>query len=455
MRVPSQVRPALAFLPPTARPWLLSIAPLLARLHLALLGVRRIELVGGESLVRLFQEVEEGRGRFLVAFRHSTTSDPTVMFNLLAGVASREARRLGVRLRRAPRGIFAYDRAMLEWAGRWLAWLFPRAGMVSVFPGKLDSESIAVLRRTIVEADYPVALAPEGQVTFHDRRVAELEPGTATLALWAVEDLRRKGGQAELKVLPVSLHYQYREAHWRGVDRLLARVERACGLPRESADGPGRYGRTMRILDRLLAIAEEWYAGSYRIAPAGGDLQRRLEAVTDAALGVAERMLAQPPRQPGAPRGARDRQADWLRRITAGRYLGYNRIYRQDIADPARLPPLERSLAERAAAEGWLALRHVELAGILAFMRADYLAPDSSVDRYVEFVSNIGDFAGRLDGGDISGRVDFRGREVRVIVHEPLSAGRFAAGDGSSRRQAAARLTEAIRERFQEAAREE
>jgi hypothetical protein len=436
LSIPDGPRPPLHFLPAARRPWLLAIGRWGSWLQVRMLGIRKIETTGGRHLVELYRAMQEGRARFIIAFRHPSTDDGPLVFRLMCGIAAKEAARLGVRLARAPKGYFLYGRDVPEWAGRWLAWFFPRLGALSVFPGQLDSPSLTAIRRCLTEAPHPLAVAPEGQVSYHNEKVAALEPGTAQLGFWCAEDLRRQGRAEEVFILPVCFSYHYRESDWKGLVGLLARIERECGLPPlPSAPDAKPYVRVMRVVRHLLDVAEEHYARFHGVPfrQSGNDgaeaLQRRVDALVEAALGEAERFFRVRPR------------GDWVQRVLAVRHAGLTWIHREDIASVDALPPLERALAERVAAEAWLRLRHMELADVLEYVRLDYLSPDSGIDRYVEVVTTLWDVVNRLEGGNISGRGTPFLRVARIEIAEPIPVARFQESYKANRRRGVAGLT--------------
>ncbi len=434
LRIPVGAGPGLHFLAPARRPWLLAFSRPGSWLYARMIGVQRIDVDDIERLVERYRDMQEGRSRFIVAFRHPSTDDPPVMFRLLTALTSRSARRLGARLRWPPRAHFLYGRDLPEWSGRWLAWFLPLIGAISVFPGKGDAASFSVIRRTLSRSRHPVALAPEAQVNYHDGIVSALEDGAAQMAFWCLEDVTRSGSTAEVFLLPVRLAYHFGEAGWKGIARLLDRIEDACGLPRLAQAPLERpWDRVMRAAGALVATAEGHYARFHGTGTgAGEDLQQRISAVVEAALGVVERAFAMRPR------------GDWVQRVQAARYVGLGRIHRDDIEDPARLAPLDRALADRAAAEAWLALRHMELVDLLEYVRMDYLSPGSGVDRYAEMVGNLWDMVNRLRGGNVGGRVGVGPRTARVSIAEPIPVSRFLEGYRRNRRAGIAALTDEL-----------
>lgn len=441
------------------------MAPLISWIYTRmLLGVHRFEAHGIDRLVRLYRQLQDGSIRLIIAFRHPGTEDPGVIAHLLCSMVGREARHLGTPLRLAPRCHFLYGRDVPEWGGSYLAWFLPQSGGISVFAGKHNSQSINTLRRYLTDKDHPLALAPEGQITYHADRVAALEPGTAQLAFWCLEDLRQQGRAAEeVMIAPVCTSYHYREEDWGRLEELVRGMEKDCGLPQLEglAIAPGHkpprqpnpasreklYVRFIRITRHLVEVAERFYSRFYggRFAPPAQDegtrgLQDRIDALCDAALRTAESFFGVPSR------------GDFVTRVFAVRYAGLSWIFREDIEDPDRIPPLERALADRIAAEAWLRLRHMELVDVLEYIRSDYLRPDSGIDRFVESILNIRDVINRLEGGNISGHLNPLRKTARIIVNEPIAVSAHWHQYKTNRRKAVAEVTETLFRSFREVA---
>jgi hypothetical protein len=464
LKTPTSVRPGLPFLPPARDPWLLSFASFGSWLYVRFGNrVLREETHGMERLVRAYQDMQDGRARLIVAFRHPGVEDGTMVFRLMSGIVNAEARRLGMKLSRPARGYFLYGRDVPEWSGQFLAWMLPLLGAIPVYPGRYDSRSIGTLRRYLTDMPHPVALAPEGQVTYHNERVAALEPGTAQLGFWCVEDLKKQSRTEEVVILPVCTSYHYDPRDWRGLLRLLDRVERESGLPplealapRDRQDPLGFAApsvrektliRIMRVQRHLLDTAEGFYTRFYGIGfphPAGeetaGTLQERLHGVCEAALTVLERFFHVKAR------------GDFVQRVLAIRQVGLSWMHRDDIPDVEALSPMERALADRVAQESWLCLRHLEMVDVLEYFRVDYLKPDSSYDRFVESITDLWDVVNRIEGGNISGRINPFVKTARIVVNEPIPITPLWEQYKQNRRKAVTSLTQRIMESFRSVA---
>jgi hypothetical protein len=459
LKIPRGVRPGLKFLPPAANPWLLGAARPGTWLYVRLGNrVRRETCLNMERLVDAYRQMQAGKARVIVAFRHPGVEDGTLVLRLMSGIVNREARRLGQRLRRSARGYMLYGRDVPEWAGQFLSWMLPLLGAISVFPGRYHSESIATLRRYLTDQPHPIALAPEGQVTYYNERVAALESGTAQLAFWCMEDLKKQARTEDVLVVPVCTSYHYDPADWKGLLRMLGRLELECGLPPIEGLSSGApreplppgdaarkkiHVRIMRVTGRILDRAEDFYARFYGAAfpPAPGGqsadrLQERIRGVCEAALGLCEAQLHLTPR------------GDFVQRVLAIRQAGFLRECREDIPDPSALSPLESGMADRVALEAWLCLRHMELVDVLEYVRVDYVQPDSSFDRFVETVTNLWDVVNRLEGGNISGRLNAFRKTARIVVNEPLRVSQRWEQYGRSRRRAVDALTREILDSF-------
>jgi hypothetical protein len=460
--LPEGVRPALRFLSPARTPWLLSVAGIGSWLYVRLGNrVRHEELFGMDRLVGAYRQMQEGSIRLIVAFRHPGVEDGTMVFRLLSGIVAREARHLGVALRWAPRAHFLFGRDVPEWSGHFLEWLLPRIGGISVYPGRYDSESINTVRRYLTDMPHPLALAPEGQVVYHNERVSALESGTAQLAFWCIEDLKRQSRSEDVVILPVCTSYHYDPRDWRALLRILDRIETECGLPLlngltpppRPSSPPGDedrekiYIRVARATRRVLDLAEDFYARFYacRFAARTEDqseavLQKRVQDICEAALSVGERFFHLTPK------------GDFVRRVMALRMAGISWMYREDIPDLAALPAAERALADRIAVESWLSCRHMELVDALEYMRVDYLQPESDFDRFVEFITNLWDVVNRLKGGNVSGRINPLKKTARIIVNEPLQVSPRWSLYKENRRKAVDSLTHELHESFRRVA---
>jgi hypothetical protein len=392
------------------------------------LNFRSVELAGAEAGVEAFRDFQAGKTRLLLAFRHPYGDEPQLMAYTFAVAVPRAARRLGRPLAKPAHAHFVHGYEVPLWMGPAVRWLLPRAGAVPVHHVKLDSDGLRRIRALMLDGPYPLALAPEGQVSYRSECVPRLEQGFARIGFWCAEDLAKAGRGEAVTVLPVSVHYRYGRAAPRCLEKLLKLVEARLG----SAPAPGAdaYARLAAAAAGLVARAEAFYAELDGAPPAQavetvalrdaaaagcapGELDRRWAAVVGAALAAGERALRLAP------------EGDVTRRFYRIRQAGWDRIYRGGLAG---MSPLERDLADRAAGEAWYAMRHMELADLGFYLDFAELKPADPIERYIETANNYYDLASRLAGGNISDRSNLAAKRAVVAFGRPLElAGRMAA----------------------------
>ncbi|MDP3179102.1 MAG: hypothetical protein Q8M76_14440 [Spirochaetaceae bacterium] len=341
------------------------------------------------------------------------------------------AARMGRPLPSKPHARFVHGYEVPLWSGPLVRWLLPRAGALPVYHVKFDQTSVARLRFAYRDGPYPIALAPEGQISYRSETLPRMERGALRLGFWCAEDLRRAGRGERVLILPISVHYAFDEGGIRRLERLVAETEAAAGIaaPKGAtfgaaagADAGAALGaapaaarsalkaRLVALDARLIELAE----GYYGIAHRGADSpprDARLDAVLEEALSRAEAMLGLDPEGDRIARVYRIRQEGW------------------DRERPASLPEggaLARRLADRAAGEAWYAMRHMELVDLCHYLDSAYIegggpSPGiASFGRLVETACSLADLASRLLGGDISGRPSPLRKKATLIVAQPI-----------------------------------
>jgi hypothetical protein len=405
-------------------------------------GIAGFRTRGVERLIASYQRFYRGEARLLIAFRHTAVHDAQVMVQLLTRILPREARRRRQALGGLPHAHFLYGRGVTLWAGGGSAFLIPRIGALSVVNRRADTRALSNVRRFLTQGPYPVALAPEGQVTYHNHRLGPLEAGSARLAVWCLDDLEKQGRAEEVLLLPVGFEYRFPRNPERLLESLIARIARIGGL-REPDPGPARE-RLLDLTEQLVVKIEAYYARFFGGGSAGeGGLQERIERVCDTALRVPERFMRLQP------------EGDLLNRVFTVRQRGWDYLFRGDVPPAGRASPLDRLLADRLADEAYLQLRHNELVDVLEYVRPDYIGPGAALNRLVEYALNLADVENRLLGGDVSSRYSPPGKQVRIRIGEPLEVRHFCEGAGPGPRARTAAILEALRDRLQELSVEE
>jgi len=436
----ARLQPPLAPIRPAYRPLVLrlvhALLPLVLRWRLVRwlpAGITHLELHNGEPLVALLEQFRQGRCRLLLAFRHSAVDDPLCGLWLLS-------RGLPPRLRPQPVH-FLYDRGMPLWAGRPLGWLLSALGGVSLRRGRQpDWSALRQARELMRHGPFPFAVAPEGATNGLGDGLGPLEPGSARLALWCRDDLRRAGRSESVWIVPIGIHYRYPDAPWPRLERLLGRLEAQMGLaPLPALDSPPAPAgsqaaqdtpaqrcrqRLRRLGERLLVELEAFY-GRFGDGGSGGDgdaasCDQRIDALRERVLRLAETRL---------DLRAAGTAADRCRRLEE---VAWQWIHREDLPPRHRLPPLQRALADRAAAEAALALQHMRLVETFVAVSAGYLEPptdspaaappgDPSFERCADVALLLHDGLARLGGGALPARPRLGRRHARLQVAEPIA----------------------------------
>ncbi|MGC9311204.1 MAG: hypothetical protein ACP5IA_00830 [Sediminispirochaetaceae bacterium] len=490
------VRPPLEFVPPkfsgTVLRLVSGIAPIYIKKSLGL-SVRPPEHM--DRLVREYLDFFSDTSKLILVFRHVHVNDAQVIFYLLNKLLPAAARRLNMRFPRRPHAHFLYGRGVPVWGGKWLEWLFSRMGGIPVFHRKLDRQGLDVVRAHLLDGRYPVALAPEGQVTYHNGIVHPIEPGFAQLALWAGADLEAKGLGQDVRILPISQYYRYGRDGEKVLRELIDRLQEESGV--DAAELSGDWGlsesagtaaaadlqtlKALRIeLEKtgaaLFTRIEEFYRRYYGLKDLtvrdGGISEaecsrRRVERLVDAVLRMQERKfgIVHPPE-------------GFTPRIFVVRQAGWNRIFRQQREAAGGLKaardskaagdsksaggpgstgpeaesgpaPLESSLNDFLAVEAGLFARHLELVDLMAYMQPEHALESDDVNRHIELALNLLDAVSRLEGGTIGQRHDVRPCEVSIRIGEPLSLRELSAAQpGMTLRQKRQQLIDEVTRQF-------
>jgi hypothetical protein len=368
------------------------------------LGIGRVSVRGEEALLRVFQSALAGEAGVILAFQHACGDEPQILgwyfFNRLA----RAARRAGVRLARRPRAVFVYGYEVLRWGGGLSRFIMPRLGALPIYHSKVDSGGMARIYAALTEGLYPLALAPEGQVSYTQDAVPRLEPGVVRIGFGAAERLEKAGRARDVIVVPIAFRYRYGRGAERALERLLARAERLAGLKR--APRASFAERAERCREAMLRANEARYGLK-------DDGQRpfaaRVDRVIDAAFSRAEGILG------FAARG------DHFNRMYELRQQCWDRVILPGVETLEGLPPLERALMDLRAGEAWHAGRHLELVDFAWYFRGDVPPDDAPLERRIEYAQNLWDFANRGMGGAYVDRRAVVPRHARISVGPPIT----------------------------------
>lgn len=417
-------------------------------------NISRIEVSNLDTLVKLYHQFQSGKTRLLLAFHHPEVDDPLCIGYLFSRLVPQAARQQNIPLRQPIHAHFLFDRGMMLWAGKWLGWFFARLGGISIRRGRrIDWNGLQTARQVMAEGQFPLAVAPEGANNGHGGFISPLEPGVAQLGFWCVEDMQKADRPETVVILPVGLQYDYITPPWTELDRLLSHLEADAGLPDRSvawteADRETLfYERLLRLADHLLSEMEQFYQQFYhqKLSDIGAidaettqadQIIARLQRLLNVALQVSEQYFGLPAEGTPGKRCRRIEEAGW------------NVIYREDIPDLDALPPFQRGLADWAAEEAELQMRHMRLVETFVAVTGAYIQDKPTAERFAERTMLIFDLVARIKGEELPKRPRLGWRQAQINIGEPIVVNeRWATYQQSrqSAKQAIATLTHDLR----------
>lgn len=455
-----QAQPPLEFIPPAFSPLFLravyTFLPLWMRCHTPITDV---EAENVEILANLYQEFQEGKNRFLIAFRHPNTNDPFSLGYLFSKITPKVARQKGIPLKNPVHVHFIYDRGIPLWAGEYVGWVASRLGATPIQRGKADWTGLRSARDLFANGPFPMAAAPEGATNGLNEIINPLEPGIAQMGFWCVEDLHKAGRNEQVLIVPVGIKYNYVDAPWNAIANLLTELEAKSGLPHVSkpasvklAENGGEainllYPRLIRLGERLLSLMEDFYTRFYRQKiPNTSHLSdneaiaARLQGLMNAALQVAEEYFGLQ---------AKGNFTDRCRRVEQA---GWNYIFREDFKDVKSLSALERGLGDRIAEEANIRMWHMRLVESFVAVTGSYVWEKPTAERFAETTLIVWEMVMRITGGNTTQRPILGKQRVKITIGTPLSVSeRYSVYKGNrlGARQAVADLTKDLQTSFE------
>ena len=404
-------------------------------------GVDTISVSGADHIIDEFQRFHQGGSRLLIVFRHAAKEDAPVLaytFDRIIPQLMRRERR--GRLGFIPHVRFLYGKDVLNWAGRAAVWLFPRMGNIPVVNRGMHKQGLTILKDELRRGTFPIALAPEAQVTYHMYHCTETEKGAAVLATWAMDS------GLPVQILPISLRYHYSDDPFAFTVDIVRRWEEETGEPLgeqgavHRLGGDREYDNLVRVLLTMTAKSLSLLEHDYRItpdprpsassgSPDGRSSSEEIDWLRDRISRLNESIL-----QAAEDLSGIEAEGSWLDRVFRIRYHGMARLYPESF-DPARLPPLARHLADFRSLEARIYLRHSQIVDVLEYLDPAYLfssrTPEAHAmqvcsesegigDRVCEYGLILLDLINRMAGGNIDTRYTPPHKRVRVIAGEAI-----------------------------------
>ncbi|MDF5738864.1 MULTISPECIES: 1-acyl-sn-glycerol-3-phosphate acyltransferase [unclassified Nostoc] len=443
-----QAQAPLEFIPPAFNPLFLRVVHLLLPTYINWqTAITQIEADNVEVLVDLYRQFQDGKIRFMLAFRHPKTDDPFCLSYLFSQLVPKVARSQGTTLEFPIHAHFIYDRGIPLWAGSYVGWIASHLGATPIQRGKADWTGLRSARDLFANGKFPMAAAPEGATNGLSENISPLEPGIAQLSFWCAEDLHKAGRDQQVLIVPVGIKYSYVDAPWDAIANLLSELEAASGLPvnpPEHASVESLYPRLLTLAEHLLSLMEEFYTRFHhqKLADAKtlvGEIEDRnevlavrLQALLNAALQISDQYFDLQPKGNLTDRCRRVEQAGW------------NYIFREEFKDVKGVSAVEKALGDRVAEEANARMWHMRLVESYVAVSGNYIRENPTAERFAETILIIWQMIAKIKGDKGVRRPQLGKQKVKITVGEPISVSeRYLAYQGNrlAARQAVAEVT--------------
>jgi hypothetical protein len=265
---------------------------------------------------------------------------------------------------------------------------------------------MALIYKAIVDGPYPLALAPEGQVSYTAESVPRLEQGTFRIGFNAADRLDSKGSKIPVEVIPVSIHFRFGSWGKLTLEKLIRKIEKYAGFRGKDSKSLTFRERMKRCREHVISVNEKRYH-----IPTDLDLpfEKRIEAVIAAAMESTERIL-----------GVKT-EGEFFSRMYNLRQMCWDRMIIPGVETLDTLSGVERGAADLLAGEAWHASRHLELVDFAWYFCVPLPEEDASLHKKVEYAQNLWDFLSRTIGGAFYNRINILPRRVIIRAAPPIS----------------------------------
>jgi hypothetical protein len=380
---------------------------LFARLYLFLFyGITKIVPHKEKTLFEAFERALSGKSRCIIAFRHPNGGEPQLLSWFFLVKLRKYAKKYGIRFVRRPHAVFIYSYEVVRWGG-WVArYTMPNVGAMPIYHSKMDTKGMTRIYKAISSGPYPVAIAPEGQVSYTSDSVSRLEPGVIRIGFNTAQQMEKTKPDCPVEILPLSIHFRFGSWGKGTVEFLLRYTEKFCGFSRREERKLPFQERLRKCRDYILEINEERYNIKNDISNPLS-VEERIKRVANTAIETAERML-----------GIKS-EGDYFTRLHKIRQTCWDRIFLPNIFDFDDISPIKRNVMNLRASEAWYIARHHELADLCWYFRSQIPTDETALHNKIEYVQNLHDFANRTMGGAYSNRVSIFPRKV-IIKTAPV-----------------------------------
>jgi hypothetical protein len=386
--------PDVSIVEPRISKWIRIPLALFGRLYLrAFIGSAKIVVRGENHLLESFQRAFKRESRCIAAFLHPSGAEPQILEWFTMFRLKRLTKKAGVAFAIPPQLRFVNGYEVLRWGGKIARFILPRIGAMPVYHAKIDSASMERIYQALIDGPYPVAIAPEGQVSYFSGVIPRLEAGVARIGFSTMERLREKGKkEKKVEILPIAVHYVFDEKDRRNgkkMEKLLEKIEKYLGIKRVNGQPLGE--RLARCRNHILRKNQERYGFSLEEKEEKKDIrfEEEVDALIEKCLSRAESIL-----------DVKEGEKNIFSRMYRLRQICWDRIFIPGKPTLDAIPRLDRALLDLAAGEAWRASRHLELVDFIWYLRAIPVPSEADpLFKRIEYVQNLWDFTNRTMGG--------------------------------------------------------
>ena len=423
IHVVEPIKPARSFIAPTYSLLARFIIRSFGSLYLRYVeGIKAIKFHNEDLLVEAFMQLQKGQTPLILAFRHTAKEDAPSLMWALQKELSKSVRSLPKKERCETHAHFLYGSDVLEWAPKAASWLFPRLGAVGIQNRSSNKQAMDTIRSLLLESPFPIALAPEGQVTYHMFESQGIAHGASSIAYYALEQHK------DVTIIPIAMGYLSQKGEKLRLQELLQMWEKLTG---EVIQHKGTKG-LLEVTDVTFSLVEKHL---HLFHPDKNLIDRR-DAICETLLHRSEQLLHL------------SHEGTFLDRLFAIRYSALD-IQRPRSYHKKSLHSVEHALMNVRALEAHTALYYSQIVDVLEYVDPSYIEQKESVIRQVEYMLNILDILNRLQGGNIDSRYSFNDKTAHIYIGSPITLQGAKTSPPKKRKQQIIEITDLLHNALQ------
>ncbi|MFA5699375.1 MAG: hypothetical protein WC954_06550 [Sphaerochaeta sp.] len=358
-----------------------ALVSVFGRLYLnAALGVSKVITPRRKILDHELARFKKKETTLIFAFRHTAVEDAPA---LLIGMKGSHLR-------------FLYGRDVLNWAGWPTRVLFPALGFVAVENRGNNREGADFLRREVKNPRFPLALAPEGQVSYHAFKSAAIEMGAANLASWALESER-----SEVIILPIALGYRYAHDNEKFINELITRWETEA---HQIVDKSTPIDEQIRSIGfTTLALVNSFWSLGLKLT---GTFVTQRDRICRAILRYCETLG-----------NLQDSTGSIIDRLFRVRFKAEDILYN---TDRSKLNTYQLAYHDLEVKQQHIAHWASQIVDVLEYIDLSYLEGRHTTQRSIEVMLSLLDVLNRLRGGMINSRFSPKRKTAFILPGSPI-----------------------------------